>query len=169
MRFQRSVLLTVIAWGAGCEPSNEQSKESVRPLDAWYTDEHPSGSDISEFATPRKWTQLEREHFGQVRGEHLAEAEKLLQDAPAVELTLEQATRFLEKLPKAPAGTKPYLVRGLVLYRGTGNFTLYTSGTQLYVHHGSLGHELPPQMRQPLIAFLGFAPSKVFVACSLAR
>ena len=64
---------------------------------------------------------------------------------------------------------KPYLVRGLYLYEGTGAFSVYFRDTTLWVAHGSLGKHAVPMKRRPLVVFLEHAPTKVYVSVWMAE
>ena len=91
--------------------------------------------------------------------EGLADADVLLQEGSSVALTDQQASDLVgEPLPDV-SGTQPYLVRALLLNRGTGNFTVYILEDQVSVKHGSLGGHAVPMRRQPLILQLGRCPA----------
>jgi hypothetical protein len=98
-----------------------------------------------------------------------AKAEGLLQDVPLLEISVEQAGELLgQDLPNVP-GTKPYLTRGLYLNRQTHMFSIYVSGDQLVVHHGTLGTSPQTMKRQALILQLESRPAEVFLYCSMAE
>lgn len=62
-----------------------------------------------------------------------------------------------------------FLVRCLYLNRDTGHFSATFDGTNLFVHHGSLGHSAVLMKRQPLIVALPKPPSHVYVTVSMAE
>jgi hypothetical protein len=98
-----------------------------------------------------------------------AEAEALLAEIPILEITDQQAAEFAgQELTDAP-GTRPYLVRGVYLNRGTGGWSIRIAGDELVVHHGSLGRSAVPMKRQALILQLERAPAQVYVTCSMAE
>jgi len=84
----------------------------------------------------------------------------------------EQAKRFLEyaqehrrsvkKAEEMLGKTKPYLVRAVVLWEGTGGFDAYWKDSSLWVHHGCLGREAAPMKRRPLVIFLEKKPASVY-------
>jgi hypothetical protein len=98
-----------------------------------------------------------------------ADAVSLLQDVSSVALTDQQAAELISDSLPDLAGTEPYLVRGLLLNRETGGFTVYTSGDQVVVHHGSLGGGAVAMTRQPLVLQLEQDPVEIFVVCSMAE
>ena len=65
--------------------------------------------------------------------------------------------------------TTPYLVRGLLLNRATGGFTVYVLEDQVVVYHRSLGRSAVPMTRQPLVLQLQQPPQEVYVAVSMAE
>jgi hypothetical protein len=147
----------------GCRPSSSSTSRRVwTEEDAWYR-APPSGTHLWE------WSELDGDRVHEVIASKKADAEGLLQDVSSVALTDQQAAEFTgEPLPDLP-GTKPYLTRGVLLNRGTGGFTVYTSGDQVVVYHGSLGKSAVPMSRQPLVLQLERDPVEVFVACSMAE
>jgi hypothetical protein len=65
--------------------------------------------------------------------------------------------------------TKPYLVRGLVLNEGTGNFSALLKDSTLWIEHGCLGRHPVPMKRQPVVVFLEEEPKTVYVEVSMAE
>jgi len=61
---------------------------------------------------------------------------------------------------------KPYLVRGLVLFEGTGGFQVYARDKVLWVLHSPLGRGPIPVKRRPVVVFLDGAPDEVHVSVS---
>ena len=130
--------------------------------DSWY-EAPPSGTSYWE------WSELDRTRIHEVLESRQPDAEALLQDGSIVEFSSQEAAEFIgEALSNLP-GTKPYLTRGVYLNRGTGSFSVYNSGDQLVVHHGSLGSSAASMKRQPLVLQLEQRPGEVFVTCSMAQ
>jgi len=73
-----------------------------------------------------------------------------------------QAEALLGKL-------KPYLVRAVVLWEGTGAFSGYWKESALWIHHGCLGRSPAPMKRRPLVVFLEKKPTAVFNDVSMAE
>jgi hypothetical protein len=84
-------------------------------------------------------------------------------------LTDEEAADLIgEPLPAVP-GTEPHLVRGLLLIRATGSFSVLVLDDQVTVHHGSLGRGTSHMVRQPLVLQLERPPGVVYVSVSMAE
>jgi hypothetical protein len=165
MRFASLLPLAtlVICAMSGCRPgSSSTSRRAWSEEDTWYR-APPSGTHLWE------WSELDRDRVHEVIVSKKADAEGLLQDVSSVALTGQHAAEFIGgPLPDRP-GTKPYLTRGVFLNRETGGFTVYTSGHQVVIHHGSLGRGAVPMSRQPLVLQLEQEPVEVFVVCSMAE
>ncbi len=116
-----------------------------------------------------KWKRLDENRFQAIEASRELEAEQMLADVSCRELTGEEAGRFLGKAFEASPGGKSYLVRGVYLNRGNGNFSIYAKDDDLFVDHGSLGHHAVPMKRQCLVIFLEQAPKRVFVTCHMAE
>ena len=64
---------------------------------------------------------------------------------------------------------RPFLVRAVAKYEGTGGFGADMCGTSLSIVHGSLGHSTPPSIRAPIVVFLPNLPAKVYVSWQMAE
>lgn len=159
---QRVRLLTFLLL-AGCVDPRAASS-----VDPWYTPVHPGGSELSD-ALGAKWTLLDEGALGEVAPSREAEAEGMLKDVPCLEISKDEAARFLGKMPGVPAGRTPHLVRAVYLNRGTGTFRVYLKDDELLVEHGSLGHHAVSMKRQCLVVFLAQTPKRVFVSCHMAE
>jgi hypothetical protein len=96
-------------------------------------------------------------------------AERLLETADAVELSLAEANTMAGR-ELVPQGSKrPYLVRGVVLNRETGGFRIAVNGNDLLVYHGCLGGSPVPMKRQALIVMLPEKPRRIFVTCGMTQ
>jgi hypothetical protein len=158
-------LAALLAWVVnGCGPGPTPTPRLAwTQTDPWYTGLPSEG--------PLYWTwpELERQRIHEVAGSQEARAEELLQDVPILELSNQEAVEFVgQALPDVP-GTRPYLTRGLYLNRQTYMFSVYVSGDQLVVHHGTLGTSPQPMKRQALVLQLESKPSQVFLYCSMAE
>jgi len=96
-------------------------------------------------------------------------AVRRLENASFVPLTPKEAAEYVDVVPPIDSGTRLYLVRGVVLNRGTGRFTVSFDGGNLYVIHGSLGRHAVPMQRQPVVVALPAEPKNVFVLCNMAE
>jgi hypothetical protein len=139
-----------------------QSRRAWLSEDEWH---NPLPAEIS----PARWERLDRERIHEVVADGLAGAEELLQDVPGVALTNQEAADLIGRpLPAAP-GTQPYLVRGLLLIRATGSFSVHVLEGQVSVYHGSLGGGAAHMTRQPLVLLLEQPPAEVYVSVSMAK
>jgi len=106
----------------------------------------------------------------------------LLSDVQVQEIDLSQAqqlvgvptldpSKFLPSVnAESPSGKlKPYLVRAVVLWEGTGGFTAYWKDSSLWIHHGCLGRYAAPMKRRPLVIFLEKKPTAVYNDVSMAE
>jgi hypothetical protein len=83
-----------------------------------------------------------------------------------------QADDFNRNAAKAKAlhrKLKAYLVRALVLNEATGEFTVYYKGYELWIYHHSLGKDVAPMKRRPLIVFLESQPTKIYIDADTAH
>jgi hypothetical protein len=69
----------------------------------------------------------------------------------------------------ATAALRPFLVRAVAKYEGTGGFFAYACEDGLVIEHGSLGGSVPPSRRSPIVVFLDRAPARVFVVWMVVR
>jgi hypothetical protein len=67
------------------------------------------------------------------------------------------------------AALRPFLVRGVAKYEGTGAFMATVCRDSLIISHGSLGHREPRSTRLPVIVFLMRAPDHVYVEWGMAE
>ena len=89
-------------------------------------------------------------------------AKMFLEDAQKYRSSAKAAEELLGK-------TKPYLVRAVVLWEGTGSFDAYWKDSSLWIHHGCLGRTAAPMKRRPLVIFLDKKPKSVYNNVSMAE
>jgi hypothetical protein len=155
------VFLTVVllcGFLAGCA----HDRRAWTSEDGWYNP-HPSGTRLAE------WEPLEHGRIHEVSEGQRAAAEDLLREASYVVLTPDQAADLLGQSLPSVAGTQPVLVRGLVLNRATGGFSVYVLEDRVTVYHRCLGRSAVPMTRQPLVLQLERPPTTVYVAVSMAE
>lgn len=63
---------------------------------------------------------------------------------------------------------KPYLVRSVYGYGGTGNYIVLRRGNDLLIEHNSLGGGVNYH-KSALIINLDFKPEKIFITCSIGK
>lgn len=69
----------------------------------------------------------------------------------------------------ATAALRPFLVRAVAKYEGTGGFFANACENDLVIGHLSLGPSVPPSRRLPVVVFLDRAPARVFNVWAMAR
>ncbi len=87
-------------------------------------------------------------------------------EKPFVSLDQDTAKRLTGFYYHTPKEKKPYLLRAVYGYSGTGEFAVYRRGNDLLIEHSSLGHEVNYH-KSALIINLDFKPEQVFVICSI--
>jgi hypothetical protein len=85
-----------------------------------------------------------------------------------VALSENDARWFTGAYYSCPKGKKPFLVRAVFGYGGTGRYRLERIGDALLVSHSSLGDELVAS-RSALVVNLEFSPTAVYSTVSIAR
>jgi len=108
---------------------------------------------------------VDRSRIHEVPATREKEAEDLLLETSARELTPEEAQHYSGQALDPIAGTKLYLVRGVLL--NSGVFTVFAKGRTLWVGHGSMGHRPVPMKRRALVLQLDQLPANVFCVCSM--
>jgi hypothetical protein len=64
---------------------------------------------------------------------------------------------------------RPFLVRAVAKFEGTGAFFGSICGENLIILHGSLGYTSPPSIHMPVIVFLQKKPMTVYAGWQMAR
>jgi hypothetical protein len=91
-----------------------------------------------------------------------------LQKKTFVALSEKSAKHFTGTYYSCPKGKKPYLVRGVYGFAGTGAFFVSKIGTAVWVSHRSLGDDFT-STRTALILNLDFEPTAVYSFVSIIR
>ena len=95
-----------------------------------------------------------------------ANSESKLQEKHFVVLSEAQARKFTGAYYLCPKGKRPYLVRALFGFAGTGAFYVYRSGREICVSHESLGTKYF-SARSALVVNLDFEPTTIYVSVSI--
>jgi len=95
-------------------------------------------------------------------------AEAELQKIPLIPLSHAQARKFTGAYYSCPKGKRPYLIRALFGYGGTGKFWVYRIKREVWVLHESLGQDFT-STRTGLIVNLDFDPAKAYVTVSIVK
>lgn len=113
---------------------------------------------------------LDRSQIHPVSQAKESEAEERLATQSAVELTEQEASAFTDQGFQRTPGTKPYLVRGVYLNWGTGQFNVHVlSGNDIIVGHFSLGHYAVPMQRRAVVLELEHPPRNIYVTCGMTE
>jgi hypothetical protein len=95
-------------------------------------------------------------------------AEAELQKIPLIPLSVAQARKFTGAYYSCPKGKRPYLVRALFGFAGTGKFWVYQIKREIWVLHESLGQDLT-SARTALVLNLDFDPARAYVTVSIIK
>ena len=109
----------------------------------WRIVEETSFAQVPEQLEPEALRKLERDRFIPIDG---AEAKRLT-------------------LGKLAAAGPFFLLRGVAVNEGKGNFSVQYSGATVVVHHGSLGHA-GLSHRRAIVAALPVTPTRVLVTAT---
>jgi hypothetical protein len=97
------------------------------------------------------------------------EAVERLRQVAIVPLSAAQAAELAPRAAGAAAGgAKPYLVRATAKNEATGVFYAQVCGGALWISHHSLGRDIPPSVRLPVVVFLDRPPTRLFVSVGMA-
>jgi uncharacterized protein YceK len=146
----------------GPTPPGERDKPSVPSSwtreDSWYRPALQDPPAAHAFA-------IDPSRIHEVTPTREKEAENFLSETSARELTPEEAQHYTGRPFTAIAGTRPYLVRGVLL--NTGVLSVYAKDRTLWVEHGCMGHHPVPMKRQALVVQLAEVPANVYCSCSM--
>ncbi len=96
-----------------------------------------------------------------------AAVERLAKEA-IIELDNDSAAKMAGRpAPAGVTGQRPFLLRGLVYLRENGSFRVYEKGQAVLVRHDSSGDPTTTESRAPIIVYLPFKPSELFVDCQI--
>jgi hypothetical protein len=126
--------------------------------DSWYNKPEDKGL---------VWWDWEEQIVYEVDQSSQQDAQSLLAEKQITKLTIEQVNRLTGTEVEEIENHDFYLVRGVFLNEGTGEFVIYSNGKQLWVYHGSLGRSPVAMKRKALIVALDQMPDEVFVTCMM--
>ena len=152
--------LALLALG-GCGGTSETGKTEKRVAftvaDSWYAP--PPSSSV--------FLALDKDRYASVIDTLQLEAQTALADVPVKSIRADEATCLVGH--PLPAGAAYVLLRAVVLYEGTGTFSVGVSGTSVSVHHGCLGRRPTSMSRKALVAVLATVRETVYASCSMAE
>jgi hypothetical protein len=135
-------------------------------VDTWFTSQLSCHPEYPWINIP--WKELPRELFQAVVLAREEEAENLLENVTFLEISSEQLFLFTGNAISAPAGRRPFLVRGVYLNE-YGAFRMSISGDLLLVHHGCMGRQAVPMKRRCLVVLLERPPRQAYVTCDMVE
>lgn len=97
---------------------------------------------------------------------NILEAVNRLEQVPLIDLSLIEVKQFSGKSIQYK-DRKPYLVRGLTYYKDNGKFSVFEKEHAILVRHDSHGEPNHEETRFPVILWLPYKPSKIYVDCQL--
>ncbi len=156
MRLAIGLALLALGGCGGSGTSNTEKRVAFTVADSWHA---PPSSSV--------FLALDKDRFASVIDTHQAEAQAALADVPVKQIGADEATRLVGH--PLPAGAVYVLLRAVVLFEGTGTFSVGVSGTSVYVHHGCLGRRPASMGRKALVAVLASVPETVYASCSMAE
>ena len=149
--------LALLALGGCGGTSKTVDRVAFTVADSWYAP--PPSSSV--------FLALDENRFASVIDTLQPEAQAALADVPVKSIRADEATRLVGH--PLPAGAAYVLLRAVVLFEGTGTFSVGVSGTSVYVHHGCLGRRPASMGRKALVAVLATVPETVFASCTMAE
>jgi hypothetical protein len=151
----RAVFLFVLASIASAAPTT-----AAKP-DPWTAEPPPAISFGKHDAIPA-------DDIFEVVASMREDAVTELQKIPLIPLSDAQARKFTGAYYLCPKGKRPFLVRALYGFAGTGKFWVYRIKREIWVLHESLGREFASQ-RTALVVNLDFDPAKAYVTVSIIK
>lgn len=129
--------------------------------DAWLVEPPPEAAMSKLPAIPTS------DVFEVVASKHgLATGE--LRTVAVLPISEERARLYTGHYYVCPKGKRPFLVRGLVGFAGTGHFRVYRVGSAIWICHESLGDQVISS-RTALVLNLDFDPSLAYVTVSIIK
>jgi hypothetical protein len=130
-------------------------------FDSWLSEPPPE-------AFLRKHPVVSERDFYEVVASMRGNSESELRKKAFIPITEDQAKKYVGVHFACPAGKRPFLVRALYAFAGTGRFSLSKFERGLVVIHESLGSEFVT-FRSALVVNLDSEPSHLYVSVSVAQ
>lgn len=141
--------------------SDDKSQSAASPRrDEWYNE--PKSSESLHLNGGKL---IGDDRVFEVRSDHEAEAEQMLDSASIAELNQESAQRMVGDRFHDIAGFIPFLARGLYYSKETGRWRVYELGGKLQVAYFCLGNKPMDMHRQVVVLLLKAKPTKVYTFC----
>jgi hypothetical protein len=113
------------------------------------------------------WTLLPIADVHEVATSKQALATRQLAEASFVPLS-DSETEFYSGFRGAAGPKRPFLVRAVFGHQGTGAYSVFRRGDDLFVRHSSLGHSSPSH-KGALVVTLDFTPREIYTFMSIAE
>jgi hypothetical protein len=167
---QRSRRLTYLAVGVGfislplllcsCDGYRMKSR-AIRPPDSWEID--PGNDALLD------WQRVPASDLVEVPGPGLQNAIELLRDKGVMLLTANELSKLGVTQDSDRQDRKPHLIRGVKFVASRGGFGAYIHGKAIWIRQGMLTSDPPPVEKAPVVVWLPFTPSTVYVGVIAAR
>lgn len=139
----------------------EAQRRAWMRQDSWYRPPPRAwGRDVAMLDPPRV-TPVPKAKFPLVQA--------ILRDTSMRRLSAAEASGLVGVALLPGPGMNFYILRAVYLNELNGRYEVRQSGTELEVHHGSLGSHALPMQRGAVIVQLTTEPTKVYVTCSMAE
>ena len=157
-----------------CNPTGKKGPELIKCYefnDAIYQsvdDEAKKREPWFNFA-PDNWvdgTELDPRRIFAVK--KVEQAVARLESVPFVEISMAEVEQLSGQKPDIE-GLKSFLVRSLVYFEETGNYSVFEKNGSILVRHDSIGTTIPAEKRTGLIVFLANPPKAVYVDCQVTE
>jgi hypothetical protein len=114
---------------------------------------------------------LDEDEWREVPVAKMPAATRLLKKVPCVQLSAKQAVQLLGSMDwsKDKSDRTSFLVRGVLLNRDSGGFSVSRGRDYLSVNHGCMGASPVPMKRQALVLLLKKKPEKIYVTCGMTE
>jgi hypothetical protein len=129
--------------------------------DSWLSEPPPE-------AFLRKHPVVSDRDFYEVVASMRGNSESELRKKAFLQITEDQAKKYVGVHFTCPAGKRPFLVRALFAFAGTGRFSVSKFESGIVVSHDSLGSEFITS-RSALVVNLDSEPTRVYVSVSVAQ
>lgn len=145
--------IVLFVFGLGCMNSK---RVSWTVIDTWY--KAPQEKRLQPYGWPEMAAY-------EVIPSFQKKAQLLLRKKQVIRITPYEARLFLGRDVLKEENQELYLIRGVFLNEGTGDFSIYAKDKRVWVCHGSLGNAPVPMKRKALVVSLEHVPEELFVTC----
>jgi hypothetical protein len=148
--------------GALIAVSLSVAKPATITADPWYAPAPPGGA-------PSPTSRVPSARILEIQPNQLAEAERMLANAPTAELAPADVERLTDQQTAYDPNRRSYLVRALAHDGPDCAFQVHAEGGVVEVAHGCLARSALPLRHRPLVLSLEQRPSTLYVTASVAE